>query len=71
MPFSNDVDHRYVGKSFSHAVDDIYSKHGILLIGVRSLSSSDNSEVCYYDVIMNPMNYTIKQSDEGIMICND
>jgi hypothetical protein len=54
VSFQNDIDKKYVGKQFSQAVIDIYKNCGILLIGVKSLSSSDQSEIFYADVLMNP-----------------
>lgn len=71
VSFQNDINRRYVGKKFPQAVESIYANHGILLIGIRSLSSSDQSEVSYFDVLMNPNNYVIKQQDEAIIISND
>ena len=49
-------------------MEQIYVQHGILLIGVRSLSNPDTNEIGYHDILMNPINYVIRQSDEAIII---
>lgn len=76
MGLSNEVylvkfpDH-LIDCQFNEIVEVLYTQYNALLIGVETLRENGGNKEKVQEVLLNPINYSIKSGDNGFIIASD
>ena len=76
MGLSNEVylvkfpDH-LIDCQFNEIVEVLYTQYNALLIGVETLRENGGNKEKVQEVLLNPINYSIKPGDNGFIIASD